>query len=449
MRWGIAALVVVSAARLGWGSCIPSEDFGQLAMSCGGGTRYCYVTTTGLGTTASLTGAFWTFGVGDPQIGTGNDNGSLAVDNWLITDGSAGSNRYLFGTWTEPAIDGCPRGWVMPGKPAEIMVVSLGDAGGTASIGGLFAVAAAVRVPENFTEFDFTFAADGGVSSDIALAPLPRARVAQSTRTSIEFVAPTLDSLVAGIYTDGAATPDELVAGYRVYRHAGNALTTYRRGSDWTATTGTLPLGQNAVVPLPTSDTFYAYAIVFDSGFESDYVGQAIQVHLQCQDWDGDGYSSNPECCPDWAFCDCDDNNALVHPGALEVCDGLDNNCDGVVDNVALPGASAVRVDKQNGASHVFWWDPATVATSYDAVTGDLNTLRASGGSFAASTFSCLANDTTAAGVDDPVDPYPDQGFWYLVRAANCTGKGSYDDAESSLAAPRDPGIAASGHACP
>jgi hypothetical protein len=44
-------------------------------------------------------------------------------------------------------------------------------------------------------------------------------------------------------------------------------------------------------------------------------------------DNDGDGVPAEE---------DCDDNNASVFPGAAETCDGLDNNCDGSVDEGAL-----------------------------------------------------------------------------------------------------------------
>ena len=40
-------------------------------------------------------------------------------------------------------------------------------------------------------------------------------------------------------------------------------------------------------------------------------------------DVDGDGYMSDE---------DCDDNNSAFNPSVEEVCDGLDNNCDGNVD---------------------------------------------------------------------------------------------------------------------
>ena len=44
-------------------------------------------------------------------------------------------------------------------------------------------------------------------------------------------------------------------------------------------------------------------------------------------DNDGDGVPADE---------DCDDNNAEVFPGAAESCDGLDNNCDGSVDEGVL-----------------------------------------------------------------------------------------------------------------
>ena len=44
-------------------------------------------------------------------------------------------------------------------------------------------------------------------------------------------------------------------------------------------------------------------------------------------DGDGDGFSSDV---------DCDDGDVTIYPGAAEVCDGIDNNCNGDVDEGLL-----------------------------------------------------------------------------------------------------------------
>src|SRR4051812_32980626 len=44
-------------------------------------------------------------------------------------------------------------------------------------------------------------------------------------------------------------------------------------------------------------------------------------------DEDGDGYTPSDG--------DCDDSNPAVNPGTAEICDGVDNNCDGDIDENA------------------------------------------------------------------------------------------------------------------
>jgi hypothetical protein len=66
---------------------------------------------------------------------------------------------------------------------------------------------------------------------------------------------------------------------------------------------------------------------VFLANSGRDFVRICAPNNL-CIDRDGDGYGAGPGC----SGPDCDDTNAEVYPGAPETCDGIDNNCDGNVD---------------------------------------------------------------------------------------------------------------------
>ncbi|HEV8200145.1 MAG TPA: MopE-related protein [Candidatus Polarisedimenticolia bacterium] len=56
-----------------------------------------------------------------------------------------------------------------------------------------------------------------------------------------------------------------------------------------------------------------------------------------CEDRDGDGFAAcTATCDPTGLVCgDCADSDAAIHPGAEDVCDGRDNDCDGIVDDPA------------------------------------------------------------------------------------------------------------------
>jgi thiol-disulfide isomerase/thioredoxin len=82
-------------------------------------------------------------------------------------------------------------------------------------------------------------------------------------------------------------------------------------------------------------------------GLDNDCDGEVDEDFLWYVDADGDGFGFEPSA---QVFCsppagrvqvsgDCDDDDATINPGALDACDGVDRNCDGVI-----PGTTGTEV---------------------------------------------------------------------------------------------------------
>ena len=121
-----------------------------------------------------------------------------------------------------------------------------------------------------------------------------------------------------------------------------------------------------------TNSTIYPGApLNCNNGLDNDCSGNVEKFAYT--DVDGDLYSPDAvSSCTDvvsfpgqitvgyeLAGLDCDDNNSAVNPGAIEICDGIDNNCVSGIDEVAA-SSSLTSIEVRFGNVKLQWQDNST-----------------------------------------------------------------------------------------
>jgi hypothetical protein len=164
---------------------------------------------------------------------------------------------------------------------------------------------------------------------------------------------------------------------------------------------------------------------------------------------------------------------------AAELCDGRDNDCNGIDDDgfnvgaaCGAPGGSCplpahlactpdgAATECRNdptldvtlaagGMEAAVQWQAITGAAGYDVIRGGLQPLRAGEGDFTSATQSCLADDAVFLSLVDAEAPPAGEGWWYLMRAAGCTGADTYETGVPSQVGTRDPEVALAPARCP
>ena len=168
-------------------------------------------------------------------------------------------------------------------------------------------------------------------------------------------------------------------------------------------------------------------------------------------DTDGDGYgdaaSSAAACSEPSGYVadatDCDDADGTVNPAATEYCDGIDNDCDGGVDEDDAVGAGTWYADVDGDG----YGDPGSSSSACAQPSGyvadDSDCDDADGAQYPGADEYCNGEDDDCDGTVDE-DEAVDASTWY----ADVDGDGYGDPASSSVACVQPSGYVADDSDC-
>ena len=153
----------------------------------------------------------------------------------------------------------------------------------------------------------------------------------------------------------------------------------------------------------------------------------AVDRTLYYKDADNDGFGDPAEvevfCTPPTDYVDnnldCDDIDSTIHPNAVEVCDGIDNDCDGNLDDLDsdIQGATLYYIDGDNDGYGVGTTTALLCNPTNGWCTNDLDCNDAEPLAYTNATEICDSVDNDCNGLTDDADPNIDstgQSIFYI-----------------------------------